>query len=73
MSLVKDGLWDIVNRTEIPPEEESDRYPKYKGRMDRALVTIVLSVDPSLLYMIGDFEDPVAVWKLLSGQFQKAK
>ena len=31
-----------------------------------------MSVDPSLLYLIGDREDPVAVWKLLSEQFQKA-
>ena len=72
MSLVKNGLWDIVNGTETAPPEESDSYPKFKGWMDRALATIVLSVDPSLLYMIGDSEDPVAVWKLLSGQFQKA-
>ena len=33
---------------------------------------IVLSVDPSLLYLIGDREDPVAVLKLLSEQFQIA-
>ena len=31
----------------------------------------MLSVDPSLLYLIGDPEDPVAVWKKLSDQFQK--
>ena len=72
MSLVKDGLWDIVNGTEVGPLEGSDRYPKFKGRMDKALATIVLSVDPSLLYLIGDCEDPVAVWQLLSNQFQKA-
>ena len=72
MSLVNNEFWDIVNGTETAPPEESDSYLKFKGRMDRALATIVLSVDPSLLYMIGDSEDPVAVWKLLSGQFQKA-
>ena len=33
----------------------------------------MLSVDPSLLYLIGDPEDPVAVWKKLSDQFQKKK
>ena len=31
----------------------------------------MLSVDPSLLYLIGDPEDPVAVWKKLSDQFLK--
>ena len=38
---------------------------------DRALAVIVLSVDPSLFYLIGDPEDPVAVWKKLEDQFQK--
>ena len=32
------------------------------------LATVVLSVDLSLLYLIGD---PVAVWKNLEEQFQK--
>ena len=32
---------------------------------------IVLSVDPALLYLIRDPEDPVTVWKKLADQFQK--
>lgn len=32
---------------------------------------IVLSVDPSLLYLLGDPKNPVVVWKQLSDQFQK--
>jgi hypothetical protein len=40
-------------------------------RRDRALATIVLAVDPSLLYLIGtDPEDPAVVWKAFEGQFQ---
>ena len=35
------------------------------------LATIVLEVEPSLLYLIADSEDPAAVWQRLSGQFQK--
>ena len=31
----------------------------------------MLSVDPSLLYLLGDPEDPVAVWKKLSDQLKK--
>ena len=31
----------------------------------------MLSVEPSLLYLIGDPEDPVVVWKKLTDQFQK--
>lgn len=32
---------------------------------------IVLSVDPTLLYLLDDPKDPVAVWQLLLNQFQK--
>ena len=39
-------------------------------RRDRALAIIVLAVDPSLLYLLGDPEDPKAVWKKLEEQFQ---
>ena len=72
MALMKDGLWNIVNGTERPPStSETQKYEKYVARKDRALAIIVLSVDPSLLYLIGDPEDPIVVWKKLSDQFQK--
>ena len=72
MALVKDGLWNIVNGTETLPEGAgADRRAKFEGRRDRALALIVLSVEPSLLYLIGEPEDPVVVWKKLSEQFQK--
>ena len=35
------------------------------------LAMMVLSVDPTLLYLLGDPEDLVTVWKKLSDQFQK--
>ena len=64
MALVKDGLWSIVNGTEaIPDEGDADARAKFVTRRDRALALIVLSVEPSLLYLIGDPEDPVVVWK----------
>ena len=72
MALVKDGLWNIVNGTEvIPAVAEADQRAKFIARRDRALALIVLSVEPSLLYLLGDPEDPVLVWKKLSDQFQK--
>ena len=72
MALMKDGLWGIVNGTETPPNaSQAERYAKFVTRRDRALATIVLSVNPSLLYLLGDPEDPVMVWKKLSDQFQK--
>ena len=72
MVLLKEGLWSIVNGTEeAPGAEEVERVAKFNARKDRALALIVLSVDPSLLYLLGDPEDPVAVWKKLLDQFQK--
>lgn len=72
MALMKDGLWGIVNGTEDPPGEgDADRRAKFMTRRDRALAVIVLSIDPSLLYLIGDPDDPIIVWKKLSDQFQK--
>ena len=35
------------------------------------LAIIFLSIDPSLLYLLGDPTDPTAVWERLSTQFQK--
>ena len=72
MALVKDGLWSIVNGTEtIPDEGHMDRRVKFETRRDRALALIVLSIQPSLLYLLGEPDDPVAVWRKLSDQFQK--
>lgn len=54
-----------------PPEEEADRRAKFMTRRDRALALVVLSVDTTLLYLLGDPEDPVVIWKKLSDHFQK--
>lgn len=79
MLLMKEGLWSIVNGSEEIPAaaaaasgaEESGPRVKFLARRDRALANIVLSVDPSLLYLIGDPDDPVVVWNKLCSQFQK--
>ena len=69
MALIREGLWNIVNESEGVPEEN---VAKYQLRKDRALATIVLSMEPSLLYLLGpDPDDPAEVWKKLSNQFQK--
>ena len=54
-----------------PAEHEADRYRKFVRRRDHALAIIVLSIEPSLLYLFGDPENPVAVWDKLTDQFQK--
>lgn len=72
MALMKDGLWNIVDGTEVAPAAtDTNSYNKFMARRDRALATIVLSVDPSLLYVIGDPVDPIVVWQKLADQFQK--
>ena len=67
---MKEGLWNVEG-TEAAPGQENDRYAKFLARRDRALAIIVLSVEPSLLYLVGDPEDPAAVWGKLANQFQK--
>ena len=73
MALVREGLWGIVSGTEPCPDQdtEAERYTKYMARKDRALATIVLAVETSLLYLLGDPQDPAAVWAQLSNQFQR--
>ena len=71
MALLKEGLWGIVSRTEQSPDVKDENFPKFLARKDKALATIVLTVQPSLLYLIGDPEDPSEVWQKLESQFQK--
>ena len=72
MALMKDGLWGIANGTETLGEDASaDARAKFNARRDKALAIVVLAVDPSLLYMLGNPEDPAAVWKKLEEQFQR--
>ena len=72
MVLVKEGLWNIVNGTETEPEGSAERRAKFVARRDRALATIVLAMEPSLLYLVGpDPTDPVVVWRALADQCQR--
>ena len=71
MALIKEGLWGIVKGTETAPTERAVKQAAFAARKDKALATIVLAVEPSLLYLIGtDPMDPVVVWKALADQFQ---
>ena len=70
MALMKDGLWGIVNRTKIAPAE-AEPLAKFNTIRDKALAIVVLSVDPTLLYLVGDPMKPIEVWKKLADQFQK--
>ncbi len=71
MALIREGLWGIVSGEENPPEGVGEQ-AKYAQRRDKALATIVLAIDPSLLYLLGaDPKDPKEVWKALADQFQR--
>ena len=52
MALMKEGLWKIVTGEEVVPTGSATELAKLSSRRDRALATIVLSVDTSLLYII---------------------
>ena len=72
MALMKDSLWSLIDGTEnVPPQTEAEKYAKYVAKKNKALAIVVLSIEPSLLYLLGDPQDPVVVWEKLAAQFQK--
>ncbi len=70
MALLKDDLWTIVSN---PEEAPNPMTPDYRRRREKALATLVLSVDPSLLYLIPDPATlgPAQVWQRLRDQFRR--
>ena len=70
MTLIKEGLWGLVTGTEVAPTENG-ALAKYNTRKDRALATIVMAIQPSLLYLVGDPTDPQVVYEKLRDTFQK--
>ena len=70
MALLKQQLWGIVSGTETAPELAAE-LAEFEIKRDKALATLVLAVDPSLLYLLGEPQDPKTVWDILQGQFQK--
>lgn len=74
MALMSHNLWCIVNGTETVPtgdEATPASIQKFNLRRDKALSILVLAISPSLLYLIGDPEDPVEVWIKLESHFQR--
>ena len=76
MALMKDNLWGIVSGSETEPRRPDQggdvaTHGRFVVRRDKALATIVLAVDTSLLYLLGEPEDPTDVWQILQDQFQR--
>ena len=71
MALIKEVLWNVVIGNENAPENQGKQVKSLLWRY-RVLATIVLSVDPTLLPLLGpDPDNQVVVWKNLADQFQK--
>ena len=70
MTLLNEGLWGIVNGTVESPHDVGALH-EYQAKKDRALEIIVLAVEPSLLHLLGDSQDPQLVWNKLQQQFQR--
>ena len=75
MALMSQNLWCIVKGTEVAPigdEATPTNIQKYQLRVDKALSIIMISISPSLLYLVGDPENPVTVWGKLESHFQRS-
>uniref|UniRef100_A0A1X7UEC8 DUF4219 domain-containing protein n=1 Tax=Amphimedon queenslandica TaxID=400682 RepID=A0A1X7UEC8_AMPQE len=71
VALVKEGLWNVVIEMEVAPTDNTTQeYANFMVRYNRALATIVLTVDPALLYLLGEPDSSVTVWEKLASQFQ---
>ena len=72
MHLIALELYNIIEEVETAPADMSSaEFRKLSNRRNKALATIVLAVEPKLLYLLGDHTDPVKVWKTLINTFQK--
>ena len=72
MLLINLNLWSIVTGSERSPTAESSRLGEFNLRKGKAVSTIVLTVNPSLYYLIGESTDPQLVWKKLEDHFQRS-
>lgn len=70
MALMKDGLWTMVDGTEVEPADLPLRV-KFREKRNKALATIVLTIATKLHYLLGTPTDPRVVWTTLEEQFQK--
>ena len=71
IALMKEGLWRIVPGQETAPSGSEAERAKFAARLDCALATVVLTLNTSLLHLIGDPKDQVVVWKKIANQFEK--
>ena len=72
MLLISQELFGYVNGTKTAPADQATAaYRTFVINRDKALAAIVLAVDSSLLYLLGDPVDPAVVWERINNTFQK--
>ena len=78
MHLIRENLYGFIDGSETEPVTESPpsssqeaELCKFRQRRDKAFASIVLVIDPKVLYLLGDPQDPAVVWKILEDAFQK--
>lgn len=71
MMLLRKELWDIVQGEETAPDQTNVGHKKFCSRSNRALSLIVMAVEPRMLYLIGEPENPKIVFDKLCNVFQK--
>ena len=72
MALKKVKVWGTVSGNKSAPVEDTVDEMKgyYASRWDKALATIVFLADLLLLYLLGNPDNPVCVWRKLEEQYQ---
>ena len=73
MMLLRDNLLSLVDGTEPPLAQDASAADRsnFVKRQNKALANLVLSIEPQLLYIVGDPTDPAEVWTKLQNTFQK--
>ena len=72
MNLIKEDLYGFITGCEKTPKtDDSSATHNFEKRRDKCLAVIVLSIDPKLLYIVGDPTDPLVVWNQLQNTFQR--
>ena len=69
---MREDLSGFIDGTKIAPGEDNPTaLASYSKRSNKALSLIVLSIEPRLLYIIGEPKDPLTVWEKLSATYMK--
>ena len=70
--LMAKGLWKFVDGSAVLAEDPTrEEREKFQAEQQKAFSTIVMSVSPSLLYLITSCELPKNAWDILKRHFER--